>query len=84
MTRLFIAHRVEKIRLTGGEPLLRKNCVVLIGMLAALKTPGGKPLYLTPTTTPRCWPGKSRRSRPRVCGASASRSIRSMKLYSAP
>ena len=25
LTRLFVAHGVEKIRLTGGEPLLRKK-----------------------------------------------------------
>ena len=50
MTRLFVAHGVEKIRLTGGEPLLRKNLEVLIGMLAALKTPDGNPLDLTLTT----------------------------------
>ena len=25
LARLFVAHGVEKIRLTGGEPLLRKN-----------------------------------------------------------
>jgi cyclic pyranopterin phosphate synthase len=41
---------VEKIRLTGGEPLLRKNIEVLIGMLAELRTPQGKPLELTLTT----------------------------------
>lgn len=41
---------VEKIRLTGGEPLLRKNIEVLIGMLAELRTPAGKPLELTLTT----------------------------------
>ena len=50
MTRLFVAHGVNKIRLTGGEPLLRKNLEVLIEMLAALKTPDGKPLDLTLTT----------------------------------
>ena len=50
MTRLFIAHGVEKIRLTGGEPLLRKNLEVLIGMLAALKTHDGKALDLTLST----------------------------------
>ncbi len=50
MARLFAAHGVEKIRLTGGEPLLRKNLEVLIGMLAALKTHAGKPLDLTLTT----------------------------------
>jgi cyclic pyranopterin phosphate synthase len=41
---------VEKIRLTGGEPLLRKNLEVLIDMLAKVRTPDGKPLDLTLTT----------------------------------
>jgi cyclic pyranopterin phosphate synthase len=50
MTRLFVAHGVNKIRLTGGEPLLRKNLEGLIEMLAALKTPDGQPLDLTLTT----------------------------------
>ena len=50
MTRLFAAHGVNKIRLTGGEPLLRKNLEVLIEMLAALKTHDGQPLDLTLTT----------------------------------
>ncbi len=50
MTRLFVAHGVEKIRLTGGEPLLRKNLEVLIGMLAELKTHDGKPLDMALTT----------------------------------
>ncbi|HEY8710441.1 MAG TPA: GTP 3',8-cyclase MoaA [Burkholderiaceae bacterium] len=48
--RLFVAHGVRKIRLTGGEPLLRKNLEVLIGMLAELRTPEGEPLDLTLTT----------------------------------
>ncbi|MFL6707310.1 MAG: GTP 3',8-cyclase MoaA [Massilia sp.] len=47
---IFIAHGVEKIRLTGGEPLLRKDLERLIGMLAALPTPSGRPLDLTLTT----------------------------------
>ena len=50
LARVFVAHGVEKIRLTGGEPLLRKNLDVLIGMLAKLTTPGGKPLDITLTT----------------------------------
>ncbi|CAN5569047.1 GTP 3',8-cyclase MoaA [soil metagenome] len=50
LAKIFVAHGVEKIRLTGGEPLLRKNIEVLIGMLAALQTPSGKPLDITLTT----------------------------------
>ena len=50
LATIFVAHGVEKIRLTGGEPLLRKNLEVLIGMLARLQTPQGKPLDITLTT----------------------------------
>ena len=50
LAKIFVAHGVEKIRLTGGEPLLRKNIEVLIGMLARLQTPQGKPLDITLTT----------------------------------
>ena len=50
IARLFVAHGVEKIRLTGGEPLLRKDIERLIGMLSALPTISGKPLDLTLTT----------------------------------
>ena len=48
--RLFVAHGVQKLRLTGGEPLLRKNLEDLIAMLAALRTIDGEPLDLTLTT----------------------------------
>ncbi|CAG9181351.1 GTP 3',8-cyclase MoaA [Cupriavidus respiraculi] len=48
--RLFVAHGVEKVRLTGGEPLLRKNIEKLVEMLARIVTPSGKPLDLTLTT----------------------------------
>ena len=50
LARIFVAHGVEKIRLTGGEPLLRKNLEVLIEMLARLTTPAGRPLDITLTT----------------------------------
>ncbi|WP_218511416.1 GTP 3',8-cyclase MoaA [Variovorax sp. dw_308] len=50
LARLFTAHGVRKIRLTGGEPLLRKNIEVLIGQLAQLRTVDGVPLDLTLTT----------------------------------
>ena len=50
LANLFVAQGVRKIRLTGGEPLLRKNIEVLIAQLAALRTPDGQPLDLTLTT----------------------------------
>jgi len=50
LTRIFIAHGVEKVRLTGGEPLLRKDLHKLIEMLAALTTRGGQPLDIALTT----------------------------------
>ena len=50
LARLFVAHGVQKIRLTGGEPLLRKGLESLIAMLAELRTPGGAPLDITLTT----------------------------------
>ncbi len=50
LTSIFSSLGVEKIRLTGGEPLLRKNLEVLIDMLAKVRTPDGKPLDLTLTT----------------------------------
>jgi cyclic pyranopterin phosphate synthase len=50
LARIFVAHGVEKIRLTGGEPLLRKNLEVLIEMLAKMTTVAGRPLDITLTT----------------------------------
>jgi len=50
LVRVFIEHGVEKIRLTGGEPLLRKNIERLVGMLAVLRTRDGQPIDLTLTT----------------------------------
>lgn len=41
---------VRKIRLTGGEPLLRKHLENLIALLAGLRTPEGEPVDLTLTT----------------------------------
>ncbi|MGV8900387.1 MAG: GTP 3',8-cyclase MoaA [Burkholderiaceae bacterium] len=50
IAKIFIAHGVRKIRLTGGEPLLRKHVERLIEMLSVLKTPDGQNIDLTLTT----------------------------------
>ena len=50
LARIFVAHGVQKIRLTGGEPLLRKGLESLIALLAALRTPDGAALDITLTT----------------------------------
>jgi cyclic pyranopterin phosphate synthase len=41
---------VHKLRLTGGEPLLRKGLESLIAMLSELRTPEGEALDITLTT----------------------------------
>ena len=50
LARLFIGHGVHKLRLTGGEPLLRKNLEGLIAQLSQLRTVDGNPLDITLTT----------------------------------
>jgi GTP 3',8-cyclase len=50
LAKVFVNHGVQKIRLTGGEPLLRRHLETLVGMLAELRTPDGRPLDLTLTT----------------------------------
>lgn len=46
----FVAHGARKIRLTGGEPLLRKDIERLVGMLSRLRTPDGERIDLAMTT----------------------------------
>jgi GTP 3',8-cyclase len=50
LARIAVDHGVEKIRLTGGEPLLRKSLPELVGMLAALRTPDGREIDIALTT----------------------------------
>jgi cyclic pyranopterin phosphate synthase len=50
LARLFVEHGVRKIRLTGGEPLLRKNLEELVEKLARLVTSDGAPVEVTLTT----------------------------------
>ncbi|MFZ5509794.1 MAG: GTP 3',8-cyclase MoaA [Pseudomonadota bacterium] len=54
VARIFVAHGVNKIRLTGGEPLLRRNIEGLVAMLAQI--PG---IELTLTTNGSLLPKKA-------------------------
>ena len=45
-----VAHGVRKLRLTGGEPLLRRGIEQLVERLAALRTPEGEPVEIALTT----------------------------------
>jgi GTP 3',8-cyclase len=55
LARAFVAHGVRKIRLTGGEPLVRRHVERLVAMLAGI--PG---LDLTMTTNGSLLPGKAK------------------------
>ena len=48
--RAFVELGVEKLRITGGEPLVRRGLPQLIRMLAGLRTRDGRELDLTLTT----------------------------------
>jgi len=50
LIRLFVDLGIEKVRLTGGEPLLRPGLLDLIRELGQLRTLGGEPLDLALTT----------------------------------
>ncbi len=50
LARVFLAHGVRKIRLTGGEPLLRRHLENLVEQLAGLRTAEGRVPDLTLTT----------------------------------
>jgi cyclic pyranopterin phosphate synthase len=50
VARAAVGLGVEKLRITGGEPLVRRGLPGLIGMLAAIRRPDGERLDLTLTT----------------------------------
>ena len=50
MARILTELGIEKIRITGGEPLLRKGVVDFVRELAGLRTVHGQPLDLAITT----------------------------------
>jgi GTP 3',8-cyclase len=50
MARVFVSLGIEKIRLTGGEPLLRNGITDLVRELAQMRTLAGRPLEIALTT----------------------------------
>src|SRR5947209_13813003 len=50
LVRIFVQLGIEKVRITGGEPLLRKGVVEFVRELSKLRTLDGQPLDLAITT----------------------------------
>jgi GTP 3',8-cyclase len=50
LIKLFVGLGVSKVRLTGGEPLLRRGLVDMVKELSTWRTVGGEPLDLALTT----------------------------------
>jgi len=50
LARTFVRLGVEKLRITGGEPLLRKNIEELIARLSSIHMPDGRPVEVAMTT----------------------------------
>jgi cyclic pyranopterin phosphate synthase len=50
LARAFVALGVEKLRITGGEPLVRRDLPTLVAELAAIRRPDGGEVDLTLTT----------------------------------
>ena len=50
MIGIFVGLGITKVRLTGGEPLLRRGVVELVEELRRMRTLGGEPLDLAMTT----------------------------------
>src|SRR5215469_7430644 len=50
MARVFASLGIQKVRLTGGEPLLRKGVIEFVRELAKLRSADGKPLDIALTT----------------------------------
>jgi cyclic pyranopterin phosphate synthase len=50
MARVFVGMGITKVRLTGGEPLLRKGLVEMVRELARMRTLEGDPLDIALTT----------------------------------
>ncbi|MHA3684039.1 GTP 3',8-cyclase MoaA [Leucobacter sp. HY1908] len=59
LARVAVGLGVRKLRLTGGEPLLRRGIEELASRLAALRTPEGDPVDLALTTNGSALPVKA-------------------------
>ncbi|MGU7775539.1 GTP 3',8-cyclase MoaA [Burkholderia sp. MR1-5-21] len=60
IARAFVALGVQKIRITGGEPLLRRGLETLIESLASLTTASGQPVDIALTTNGSLLAAKAR------------------------
>jgi cyclic pyranopterin phosphate synthase len=59
VTGIFASLGVKTVRITGGEPLVRRNVEHLIELLAAIETPAGERLELALTTNGSLLPQKA-------------------------
>ena len=50
LAAVFVELGVRKLRITGGEPTVRRGLPELVAMLSALRTPDGEPIDLAMTT----------------------------------
>ena len=50
MAQLFVSLGITKVRLTGGEPLLRRGLIDMVGELSRMRTLEGDPLDIAITT----------------------------------
>ena len=50
IVQLFVGVGIKKVRITGGEPLLRKGVIEFVRELSRLRTVEGQPLDITATT----------------------------------
>jgi molybdenum cofactor biosynthesis enzyme MoaA len=58
LARAFVAHGVEKIRITGGEPLVRRDVERLVALLAAIPVLEAPPAPSRKSSAPANYPGE--------------------------
>ena len=83
VARVFVALGVHKLRVTGGEPLVRRDLPHLVELLAALRTPDGAPVEVTLTTNGSALRPLARSLRDAGLARITSAWIRSTTRYSA-